>query len=79
MKMTFEQWLAKQGISKAKFCRDCGVNNRSLNAWLSGDTEPIISTFIPFVEHVLKLDPEANAMSFFPFKKSKINPEKSLK
>ena len=77
--MKFEEWLLRHKMSKLEFCRRAGVDVRNLNTWLSGSSEPLISNFIPFVEQVLKMDPEANSLLFFPFSTKSINAESLLK
>jgi len=77
--MKFEEWLSRHKMSKLEFCRRAEIDARNLNTWLSGSSEPLISNFIPFVAQVLKMDPEANALSFFPFNTKLINAESLLK
>ena len=77
--MDFKQWLTEHDKTKTQFCRESGVKIRSLNMWLNGTAEPLISKFIPFAEHVNRLDPSCDPLSFFPFKGGSISTHNALK
>ena len=64
--MKFKQWLSEHNLTKAEFCRQSGLEYRALNLWLSGASEPILSSYIAFSKGVLAIDMDAYPLDFLP-------------
>lgn len=64
--MNFTEWLSANKLNKVQFCQQGGINYRSLNLWLSGASEPVLSNFEDFSKAVLKVDPNVDPVRLLP-------------